>query len=155
MIISFLSELGIWNWLIFGLLLLILELFAPGIFFIWFGIAALITGALAFLFGATSAFGWQTQTILFLVLAIVAVLLGRRFFGSSDKPEDEPFLNRRGDEMVGQRATLSEAIVNGYGRIKINDTTWRVNGPDLPKGASVRIVAFDQGTLVIEEADAE
>lgn len=151
MIIHFLSQLGLWGWFVLGLVLLILEIMAPGIFFIWFGLAALVTGALAFLLGSIVGFGWQLQTVLFLVLAVIFALIGRRFFGSSDR-QDEPLLNRRGDQLIGQRATLSEPIVNGRGRIHINDTTWRIKGPDLSAGTEVRVVSFDPITLEIEVA---
>lgn len=151
MIIEFLSGLGIWNWLVFGLVLLILEILAPGIFFIWFGLAALITGVLAFLLGSIADFGWQLQIVLFLVFAVVFALVGRRVFGSSGR-QDEPLLNRRGDQLVGQRATLTEPIINGRGRIRINDTTWRIKGPDLPAGTEVHIVSFDPITLEMEVA---
>lgn len=152
MIIEFLSELGIWSWLVLGLALLILEILAPGIFFIWFGLAALVTGGVAFLLSSTSAFGWQVQLVVFLVLAVVFALAGRRFFGSKSENLDEPLLNRRGEQLVGQRTTLTEPIINGRGRIRINDTTWRVKGPDLPAGTEVRVVAFDAVTLEIEVA---
>ncbi|WP_105984286.1 MULTISPECIES: NfeD family protein [unclassified Brucella] len=150
MIPEFLFQLGIWNWLVFGLILLILEILAPGFFFIWFGLAALVTGALAFLLSSTAGFGLQLQTVIFLVLAIVFTLAGRRFFGSKSNDTGEPLLNRRGEQLVGQRATLTEPIVNGHGRIHINDTTWRVKGPDLPAGTEIRIVAFDPVSLEIE-----
>ncbi|WP_139976470.1 MULTISPECIES: NfeD family protein [Brucella/Ochrobactrum group] len=153
MIIEYLSGLGIWNWLVFGLILLILEISAPGFFFIWFGLAALVTGALAFLLSSTTVFGWQFQTVVFLVLAVIFVLAGRRFFGSRSTDGDEPLLNRRGEQLVGQRTTLTEPIVNGRGRIRINDTTWRVKGPDLPTGTEVRIIAFDPVSLEIEVAE--
>ncbi|MBQ0710428.1 MULTISPECIES: NfeD family protein [unclassified Ochrobactrum] len=150
MIIEFLSGLGIWNWLVFGLVLLILEISAPGFFFIWFGLAALVTGALAFLLSSTTGFSWQFQTIVFLVLAVIFVLTGRRLFGSRSTDADEVFLNRRGEQMIGQRATLTEPIINGRGRIRINDTMWRVKGPDLPAGTEVRVIAFDPLSLEIE-----
>lgn len=149
MILNFLSELGLWNWFVFGLALLILELLAPGFFFIWFGLAALVTGGIALLLGTVIGFGWQWQIVVFLVLAVIFVLGGRRFFGSSDR-QDEPLLNQRGEQLIGQRATLEEAIVNGRGRIRINDTTWRVKGPDLPAGTEVHVTAFDPVTLEIE-----
>lgn len=153
MIIEFLSGLGIWNWLVLGLVLLILEISAPGFFFIWFGLAALVTGALAFLLSSTAAFGWQFQTVVFLVLAVIFALAGRRLFGSRSTETDGSLLNRRGEQFVGQRATLTEPIINGRGRIRINDTMWRVKGPDLPTGTEVRVIAFDPVTLEIEVSE--
>ncbi|MBA8820497.1 hypothetical protein BRY73_13365 [Ochrobactrum sp. P6BS-III] len=152
MIIELLSGLGIYSWLVLGLVLLILEILAPGIFFIWFGLAALVTGGIAFLLSSTTGFGWQFQLVIFLVLAVVFALAGRRFFGSKSDNQDEPLLNRRGEQLVGQRTTLTEPIINGRGRIRINDTTWRVKGPDLPAGTEVRVVAFDPVSLEIEVA---
>ncbi len=152
MILEFLTDLGIWNWLVFGLALLILEILAPGFFFIWFGLAALVTGALAFLLSSSAGFSWQLQTVVFLLLAVILVLAGRRFFGSRSNDADEPLLNRRGEQLVGQRATLTEPIENGRGRIRINDTMWRVKGPDLPAGTEVRVIAFDSVSLEIEVA---
>lgn len=151
MISDLLSGLGLWNWFVFGLALLMLELLAPGFFFIWFGLAALVTGGIALLLGSVADFGWQWQIAVFLVLAVIFVLAGRRFFGSNDR-HDEPFLNQRGEQLIGQRATLDEALVNGRGRIRINDTLWRVKGPDLPAGTQVHIVSFDPVTLLIEVA---
>ncbi|PWL17367.1 hypothetical protein DKP76_11345 [Falsochrobactrum shanghaiense] len=151
MIVDFLYELGIWNWIVFGLVLLMLEILAPGFFFIWFALAALVTGALAFLLGTAAGFGWQLQTVIFLILAVIFVLAGRRFFGVKGK-QDEPLLNQRGEQLVGQRATLSEPIVNGRGRIRINDTMWRARGPDLPAGTQVRVVSFDPVNMEVEVA---
>lgn len=149
MITDYLISLGIWNWVALGLLLLILELLAPGIFFIWFGFAALVTAMLAFLFGSVSFFSWQIQIIAFLALSVLFVLLGRRHFGPTSK-QDEPLLNQRGSQLIGQRATLDEPIVNGRGRLRINDTMWRVKGPDLPAGTSVEVLAYDAVSLELE-----
>ncbi len=91
MIIEYLSGLGIWNWLVFGLILLILEISAPGFFFIWFGLAALVTGALAFLLSSTTGFGWQFQTVVFLVLAVIFVLVGRRFLAHAAPMPTSPY----------------------------------------------------------------
>ena len=38
------STLGTWNWLIFGFILMALELLAPGVFLFWLGLAALLVG---------------------------------------------------------------------------------------------------------------
>ncbi|MCX8280985.1 NfeD family protein [Phyllobacterium sp. 0TCS1.6C] len=146
----FIAELGPWNWIVLGFVLLILEVFAPGIFLLWFGIAALIVGALAVTLGGTLMLGWQLQVILFLVLSVVAVLIGRRLMGATDAESDEPMLNRRGQQLIGQLVTLEEAIVNGRGRARVGDSLWRVMGPDLPAGSTVRITGLDQGSLIVE-----
>lgn len=144
------AELGPWNWIVLGLLLMILEVTAPGIFFLWFGIAALIVGGLVILLGEAFPFGWQVQVILFLVLSLIAVFIGRKLVGATDAESDEPLLNRRGEQLIGQIVTLEEATVNGRGRARIGDSLWRVTGPDLAAGTPVKIIGIDQGTLQVE-----
>jgi inner membrane protein len=56
---------------------------------------------------------------------------------------DQPNLNRRINDYVGKSYVLDEAIINGRGRVKIDDTLWEVTGPDLPQGAWVTIVGVD------------
>ncbi|EJN04594.1 NfeD family protein [Phyllobacterium sp. YR531] len=144
------TELGAWNWMVLGLILMILEVAAPGIFFLWFGIAALIVGGLVILFGEAFAISWQVQVILFLVLSLIAVFIGRKLVGATDAESDEPLLNRRGEQLIGQIVTLEEATVNGRGRARIGDSLWRVTGPDLAAGTPVKITGIDQGTLQVE-----
>ncbi len=131
--------LGSWLWLIAGLVLLALELFAPGAFMMWFGLAALAVG----LVSLAVAIPWQAATVLFVVLAIVFVLIGRRIALRRAAAEDGLILNERANGMVGRIYTLSEAISGGSGRIRVDDSSWGVEGPDLPVGSSVRVVGHD------------
>ena len=48
---------------------------------------------------------------------------------------------------IGQCYDLIDPIVNGRGSVKIGDSIWRVEGPELPKGARVRVLGAD-GTLL-------
>lgn len=146
MILDALRAFGAWNWWIGGLILLGVEILAPGAFFLWFGLAALIVGALAF----TLVPGWQAQAILFVVLAVLLALVGRRVYGR--KTGGRPFLNDRAAALVGGVYALSEPIANGVGRVRIGDTTWNVSGPDLAAETRVRITGFDGTVLKVEAA---
>ncbi|MGU3577138.1 NfeD family protein [Brucellaceae bacterium C25G] len=150
MIMSLIEQAGPWSWMALGLVLLVLEVLLPGIFLVWFGVAALVTGTLVLVLGSAAGFDWHVQLGVFLVLSVLFPLVGRKFFGSSKQEVDEPMLNRRGEQLIGQRAVLIEAIINGHGRLKINDTVWRTKGDDLPVGTSVLIIGYDQGALVVE-----
>src|SRR5258707_6207504 len=68
------STLGTWNWLIFGIVLMALELLAPGVFLFWLGLAALLVGLLSFAINPS----WQLQILMFAVFAAAAVPLWRR-----------------------------------------------------------------------------
>jgi membrane protein implicated in regulation of membrane protease activity len=69
-----------------------------------------------------------------------------------DEPGDA-LLNRRGEQKIGQRYVLAEAIVHGRGKAKVGDGLWLVSGPDLPVGAMVEVVGVDGTTLVVKVAD--
>jgi membrane protein implicated in regulation of membrane protease activity len=138
-----------WYWLIGGVLLCALEAFAPGMFFLWVGVAALATGLLLSVFDP--GFAWSM--LLFGAISVAAVLIGRRFYGASEKESDQPFLNRRIDAMVGRTYVLSEPISGGEGRLIVNDTQWRVRGADMPAGVKVRVTGIEDSTyLVVEQA---
>jgi len=148
---AFLDTLGPWGWWILALILAGVEIMLPGAFFIWFAAAALIVGANGFLFD----WGWQVQLISFGVLAVIAALIGRRFYGRNAVDGGDELLNDRARRQIGRRAVLEEPIVNGTGRVRLDDTLWRVWGPDLPTGTAVRIVAAGEGRLQVEPEIAE
>jgi membrane protein implicated in regulation of membrane protease activity len=140
-------QLGPWSWIIAGVILLGLELMAPGYFLLWFGIAALITGAVAFL----ADLSWQVDLLIFVVLAVVLAVIGRRYF-SAQVPSEQPLLNQRAQRHVGTVHVLSDPIVDGQGRVRIDDTNWRIEGPDLPSGARVRVTGADGAVLKVDAA---
>ena len=129
-------------WLVAGLVLSAIETLAPGAFFIWFGAAAAIVGAVDYFL----PMGFVAQLILFAVLVAALVLIGRRVYGSFDKGPG-PLPQSRAHAMVGADFFLDEAIARGYGRIRVGDSSWRVAGPDCPAGAKVRVVAVEDGSL--------
>ena len=79
-----------------------------------------------------STWPWQAQLIAFAVLSLASIPLWRRFARRVEKPGDQPFLNRRADAFVGRVFTLEKPIVDGAGTVRIDDTIWRVAGPDMP-----------------------
>jgi membrane protein implicated in regulation of membrane protease activity len=141
MIERIVSELGPWNWMVLGFLLLAAEIIAPGVFLVWIGIAALIVGAISLAAWGAVFWSWQVQVLVFLVLSLVSAYLGRKLIASRRDDSDQPLLNRRGVQLIGRTATLTEPIREGRGRIQLGDTLRRVSGPDLPAGARVRVVA--------------
>jgi len=156
MILDFVQELGPWNWWILALILLGLEVMAPGTFFLWFGMSAFVIGTISLAVGPESKLWvWQTQMIGFVVLSLVSAVAGKRYFNRPTNDFEDPFLNDRGQQMVGRTAVLSEPILEGQGRVRFGETTWRLNGPDLPAGARVRVVDAQSNTLiVVAEEDA-
>jgi membrane protein implicated in regulation of membrane protease activity len=140
------AALGSWNWLIVGFILMALELLAPGVFLFWLGLAAMLTGVLSLLVEPP----WQAQILMFAVFTAAAVPLWRRVAGRATSASvSNPFLNRRTDALVGRVCTLDKPIIDGAGTIRIDDTIWRVSGPDTPAGSRVRIVQADGASLTV------
>ncbi len=152
MITDWVTSLGPWSWLVFGAILLGLEILVPGVFLIWIGFAALIVGLLSIALWETTWWVWEIQLLLFAILAGASVLFGRRYFLSSGKDSDQPHLNERGAGLVGRTATLREPITDGSGRVHIDDTVWIVEGPDADVGTKVRIMSSNGRILKVEKA---
>jgi inner membrane protein len=142
------STLGTWNWLIFGFLLMALELLAPGVFMFWLGLAALLVGLVSFAFNPS----WQTQLLMFAIFAVAAVPAWRYFARSAGSSSDSPFLNNRTKALIGREFTLDKPIIDGTGTVRIDDTIWRVAGPDAPAGSRVRVVQADGASLTVAMA---
>jgi hypothetical protein len=152
MILDLLHEFGGWSWIILGLILLGLEILAPGIFFLWLGAAALVVGAISLVVWGLGAelWVWQVQVLAFLILSVVLAYSGRSWLSRNEGPSDEPLLNNRVGQLVGQTATLEQPIVNGVGHVRLGDTLWRVKGPDMPAGTKVRISGGNSDRLDVE-----
>jgi len=148
------AELGPWNWMVLGFALLALEILVPGVFLLWIGIAALIIGALSLAIWDAGFWVWEAQVVAFLALALVTAFTGKRLMGGRGDESDQPLLNRRAEQLVGRIATLSEPIRDGRGRLQLDDTVWRITGPDLAVGARVRVskVASTELELIVEPA---
>ncbi len=140
-----LMSLGPWSWLIVGVVLMLMEVVAPGVFLLWPGLAAFLTGLIAFAITMT----WQIQVLLFAVFAIAAIPLWRRFSFGKGSTSESPFLNRRTEALVGRVFTLERPIVDGSGTVRIDDTVWRVAGPDAPAGSRVRVTHVDGASLTV------
>lgn len=145
------SAMTHWSWLVLGLGLLVLELVVPAMFFLWLGISALVTGLVLYLFPDMS---WQGQFLLFSVLSVVSILLSRRFFSNKQIETELPNLNRRGQQYVGRVFTLIEPIKNGYGKISVDDSQWRVTGPALEKGVQVKVVSAKGSVFEVEPVES-
>ncbi len=141
-------SLGTWNWLIFGFILMALETLAPGVFMFWLGLAALLVGLISFVLHP----GWQVQLLMFAVFAAAAVPLWLRLARRRTDVPASPFLNKRTDALLGRVFTLEKPIIDGSGTVRIDDTIWRVAGPDTPAGTRVKVVQVDGANLTVAAA---
>ena len=146
---DFFSTLQFWHWWVLGLVLVVIEMIAPGFFLLWIGLAAGVTGLILLII---PGLGWEIQFLIFGVLAIASVAAARFYIGRNPITTDDATLNRRGSQYIGRVFNLDEAIVNGVGKVKVGDGWWRAEGPDLPAGERVKVVGVDGNMLKVEKA---
>lgn len=144
------DQIVFWHWWILAGLLLILELTAPAFFFLWLGIAAAAVGLILLVFPSIDL---ETQLILFAIASIVAVLAWRKYRETRAIKTDQPNLNRRGQQYIGRVFSLTAPITNGVGKVTVDDSTWKVKGPDLPTGTHIRVTGVDGVVFKVESAD--
>jgi len=149
---AFFQELTYWHWWVLGVVLIILEVFSPGAFFLWMGIAA---GVVGFVLMLVPGLDWEFQLLFFGLFSVVSIVLWRLNLSNNPTKTDQPALNRRGEQYVGREFSLVEPIVGGVGRIRVDDTSWKVTGRDCPATCMVKVTAVDGMVLKVEVRDAE
>lgn len=146
---EWLEHVVFWHWWMLAGLLLILELTAPAFFFLWLAIAAGAVGLILMIFPAMPI---EAQLVLFSIASIVSVFAWRKYRESRPLKSDQPNLNRRGHQYIGRIFNLSTAISNGEGKVTVDDSTWRVRGPDLPIGTSIKVTGVDGVIFTVERS---
>lgn len=138
-------QIEFWYWFIFGVALIVLEVFAPGVIFLWIGLSALLVGAIAWV---VPAMGWEYQILLFAVFSVVATVIAWKYLRKRPIATTAPHLNEPGAEHIGKVYTLTTPIQGGVGQARVGDGLWRVKcDEELGEGARVRVVSVDGASL--------
>ena len=135
-----------WMWMIGGILLLIAEIIVPGVFLVWLGIAAVVTGAFAQLFGI----GLAGQLGLFAIYSVLAVLAGRRFYAVKGTEHSGPGLNNPTERLIGRRVVAVQPVDEDSGRVRLGDSEWGARGGPAKPGDKVRIIGVEGNCLIVE-----
>ncbi len=139
----------VFTWAALAFALIAAETLVPGAFLLWLGFAAAVVFLIVLLVPGMSVL---VQVALFIALSFVSVAIYRKWFRGRGRQSDQPSLNRRTEQLVGQTALLVSPIIDGSGQVQIADAFWTVEGPDLPAGSRVRVVAARGMTLQVVPA---
>jgi membrane protein implicated in regulation of membrane protease activity len=147
-------NLNDWFWFGLSTLLIIVEvLLGTSFFLLWIGGIAACVGILVWAVPHLTAQHFvvlgQYQFLIFSVSSSVSIILWRKYLKSHPIKTDKPTLNRRSEQFIGKTFILHTEIINGHGKIRVDDSIWRVIGPDLPMGAIVKVMSVDGVTLKV------
>lgn len=135
-----------WAWLALGLVLAVGEMTIPGVFLIWMAGAAVITGLVTWIVPLSV----PLQVVLFAVLSMAAVFIGRNWLRANPIIAADPMMNDRGGRAVGETVLVTTVIEGGEGRVKLGDSEWIAKGPDAEPGTRMKVTAHDGSILIVE-----
>lgn len=135
-----------WAWLALGLVLAVGEMTIPGVFLIWMAGAAVLTGLATWLLPLSLAL----QVVLFAVLSVGAVFIGRNWLRANPIVAADPMMNDRGARAIGETVVVTQVIEGGEGRVKLGDSEWIAKGPDAEPGTRMRVAGHNGSVLMVE-----
>ena len=138
-----------WYWWAVAAALLVAEMLAPGVVFLFLAIGAFVSGLLLLI---ASDLSLELQLAVFAIFAVLSAVGLRPYLKSLQHKTADATLNARGEALVGKVFVLDQPILAGRGRVKLGDGSWIVTGPDMVAGAKVRVAAVSGTELRVEPA---
>ncbi len=144
--LAILINLTPWHWLSIAVAMLIFEMFSGTVYLLWISFSATITALLLWMFDMS----WEAQVGLFTIISILSVIGWHQYDKKRDKKSSRPTLNKRGHQYIGRTFQLIQPIVNGAGKINVDDSSWKVRGQDAPIDTKVKVTDIDGTVLIVE-----
>jgi len=135
-----------WLWAIGGVLLLIAEIIAPGFFLVFLGAAAIATGLFTLLFDL----GIVPQLVLFAIYAVLAVMIGKRWYGEPHDGDQRHPINEPAKRLVGKTVTAVSDVDDHGGRVRVGDGEWNARGGPAAAGERLTVTAVEGNCLIVE-----
>jgi membrane protein implicated in regulation of membrane protease activity len=139
-----------WYWWAAGVAMIVLAIFAPTPFFLWWAVAAFVMGFVAWFFPILN---WQVELLLYAIMAVGVVIARQRYRQLHPIISADPFLNQPVTRHIGTTLILTKAITNGSGRVNIEGNSWAIKGEDMPEGTKVKVTGAEGSTLIVERSD--
>lgn len=138
-----------WIWLAIGILILAVETAAGTEWLLWPAVSA---GVVAVLTAIGVRLGFPGELAVFAALTLVTTLTSRRLLKRVSPEADD--INDRNLRLVGQRARVTEAFVDGRGRVFVSGSEWaaEIDGAAPPVGESVVVDSVAGSLLKVRAA---
>lgn len=139
-----------WHWFVLAGVILIIEVFGVGGFFLGAGLAALIVAITSLIV----EWSWQWQVFVFAVLAVVFTVIYYKKFRRFNLTSEQPDLNSGGKRYIGREFTVLHDSINQRTKIQIGDALWTVV-IQAKQGQRIRIINAEGLTLYAELLDEQ
>jgi membrane protein implicated in regulation of membrane protease activity len=135
------------GWTIFGIVLIVVEIFTLGFVLFWFGIGALIAALAGFL-----GIGFLGQFLIFAVVSISLTFFSRKIFSNYQNNDILTGI----DSIIGQIGTVSNSSkgVLNKGEVKVFGSIWTAISEDgelLTEGEKVEVVRIKGSTIYVQK----
>ena len=135
------------GWTIFGVILIVAEIFTLGFVLFWFGIGALVAAFAGFL-----GVGFIGQFLIFATVSISLTFLSRKIFHGYQNKDILTGI----DSIIGQIGTVSDSSKGALnkGEVKVFGSTWSAiseDGENLLEGEKVEVVQVKGTTIYVRK----
>ena len=113
----------------------------------WIGAGLLLLGGYELSHGDADGWWWLAGGG---GLLVADVLIDFVWAHPAISVSDQPDLNRPAEQLVGRVLVVAEAIEGGRGKLRVGDTLWPAEGPDMPVGSEARVVGARATILIVE-----
>jgi len=138
-----LDNLNYLHWLVFGLALIIIELFLWSMFLLWIGASAITISIVFYLYPDVS---WGLQILSFVLLSVVSIFLAKKYFPVKTVDDE---LNLNAQSHIGKECTVV-SIENGIVKVRLGESLWFAKGCEMSVGQKVQIVDVDSSTFTVK-----
>jgi membrane protein implicated in regulation of membrane protease activity len=136
-----------WIWACLAGVIGLAELHAPGSYLIWVAIGAGLTAA--------AEAGWglslSAQIGAFAFFSAISCGIGYFVYRQFNRPKGGVPLNQRDLRMIGAQGVVCLPIVNGQGKVRLGDSVWLADGPNLPEGTHVIVKSVNGTRITVDE----
>ncbi len=137
------------EWAALGILLMVLELFLPGTYLIWFGFSALGVAGLVFLWPLSLALQLTAFAVLAMIFALIGLKIYKRLLTPNETNPKYPHLNDAAAALIGQTFSTIEDTKDGRTKIKVGDTVWMAESDNpLKNGTTVVVTGVKDGVIL-------
>ncbi|MBQ2811334.1 MAG: NfeD family protein [Alphaproteobacteria bacterium] len=145
---NWITELDYLAWFTIGLIFAISELFVPGVYLLWFGLASFTMGVLVHFMTFTPI----ETCVIFALLGALYSALGWWTYAKVLKKTsgNNKYLNDMAGAHIGKVYNLSQDVVDGRAKAKVGDSFWLIQteNDDLKKGDKVKVIGVEDGVIL-------